>query len=326
MKIVFAGGSGHSDRVISTYKTIPGAEATAFCRTGRLENPKVSTSIPGIKEYADAIEMMVAEKPDILVSDGFFNTHAPIAAEALRRGIAVISDKPAATTFADYQMLAGCVHKPGAPLYWGFLTSRYQDCFYTVKKLVEEGAVGTVRMLNSQKSYTLGNRHEFYRHAETYGGTIPWISIHAIDWMAWVSGLKYTSAYSVQSSAYNRGHGDLEMTAISVFEMENGCTASVHSDYYRPDGSKIHGDDRLRVTGTDGILEVRGSQVYLLNAENDGEKPLPLLSPPRPLFPDFVHALQGRTGSLITPEDTLYATYVALKARESAETHEKVLL
>ncbi len=326
MKIVFAGGSGHSDRVISTYETIPGAVCTAFCRTGRSENPKAAARIPDLREYADAVEMMEAEKPDILVSDGFFSTHAPIAAEALKRGISVLSDKPAATAFEDYLALAELVRKPGAPLYWGLLTSRYQDCFYTAKKLVEGGAVGKVRMLNSQKSYTLGNRHEFYRHAETYGGTIPWVSIHAIDWMAWVSGLKYTSVYSVQSSACNRGHGDLEMTAISVLEMEDGCTASIHSDYYRPNGAKVHGDDRLRVAGTEGVLEVRGSKVYLLNAENDGETPLPLLSPPRPLFPDFVRALHGGTGSLISPEDSLYATYVALKARESAETHERILL
>jgi predicted dehydrogenase len=53
---------------------------------------------------------------------------------------------------------------------------------------IKQGSIGKVRLMNSQKSYKLGSRSEFYKHRQTYGGTIPWVGSHAIDWMYWLSG------------------------------------------------------------------------------------------------------------------------------------------
>ena len=58
---------------------------------------------------------------------------------------------------------------------------------------MRDGTVGQIRLMNAQKSYKLGRRNEFYKIRSTYGGTIPWVGSHAIDWLYWFSGEKFES-------------------------------------------------------------------------------------------------------------------------------------
>lgn len=316
MKICFCGGSGHSGSVLASLPRLKDVQASAFCRTYPGER-SAANALP-LKEYADLTQMLDVEHPDILVSDGMFNRHASDAAEALSRGIAVFCEKPVALDMEQFEMLRSLI-RPGGPLFWAMQTSRYMDCFYTAKQLTDQGIIGKIRMMNSQKSYKLGTRPAFFQDRSSYGGTIPWVSIHAIDWMLWIAGQNCQQISSFQSRLDNRGNGTMEMTALCMMQLEDGILAHVNTDYYRPDGAPTHGDDRLRIVGTEGILEVRDSQVYLTDADHDGQTPLPLQSPPRLLFEDFVHTMQGGTGSLITPQDSLYSTFVALKAQEAAD-------
>lgn len=317
MKICFSGGSGHSGSVIAALSRLPGAEPAGYCKT--YEEERMNAIRPlNLPEYPSLETMLEEVQPDILVSDGMFCRHTPDALVALRRGIPVFCEKPVSVSLDQFESLREALY-PEAPLFWAMQTSRYMDSFYTARLLVQGGAIGKIRMMNSQKSYQLGSRPAFFSHREQYGGTIPWVSIHAIDWMLWICGKRCRRVFSAQNSLDNRGNGSLEMTAVTLMELEDGILAHVNTDYYRPSNSPTHGDDRLRVVGTDGILEVRDNQVYLINSQNDGRNPQPLRQPPRLLFEDFVYALGGGTDCLITPKDSLYSTYVALYAQESAD-------
>lgn len=317
MKICFCGGSGHSGTVLAALPRLKDVQATAFCRTYPGERSAAASNLP-LKEYSDLAQMLDTEHPDILVSDGMFSRHSTDAAEALSRGIAVFCEKPVALNMDQLEILRSYI-RPDGPLFWAMQTSRYMDCFYTAKQLTDQGVIGKIRMMNSQKSYKLGTRPAFFQDRSSYGGTIPWVSIHAIDWMLWIAGRRCQKISSFQSRLDNRNNGTMEMTALSIMELEDGILAHVNTDYYRPDSAPTHGDDRLRIVGTEGILEVRDSQVYLTDASHDGQTPLPLQSSPRLLFEDFVHTMRGGEGSLITPEDSLYSTFVALKAQEAAD-------
>lgn len=320
IRVCFCGGSGHSGSVVAALPKLPEVELRGFCRTYPEEAMKAISPL-GLKEYSTLEEMLDAEKPDILVSDGMFSRHGADALTALRRGIAVFCEKPAVLTTDQYQELYDAATRPGAPLFWTMQTSRYMDCFYTAKLLADAGAIGQIRMMNSQKSYKLGKRPAFFSTRETYGGTIPWVSIHAIDWMLWICGKPCLSAAGFQSRLDNHNNGTMEMTAVSVLELADNVIADVHTDYYRPENAPTHGDDRLRIVGSAGVLEVRDSMVYLINDTHDGCQPMPLSHAPRLLFEDFVRTMQGESGGLITTKDCLYSTYVALKAQEAADQH-----
>lgn len=272
--------------------------------------------------YNQLNEMLDAEKPDILVVDNLFAERFPAEKEALSRGIHVYTDKPAATSFKDLENLYHIAVKNNA-IIWAMHTIRYESSFYTAKLLIEQGVIGKVRMVNCQKSYRLGVRPSFYSKRKTYGGTIPWVAIHGIDLIRMVTGYEFKSVYSLQSSADNFGNGDMEMIATSSFEMENDILATVTADYYRPSNAHSHDDDRLRVVGTKGIIEVSrrdgDHEVRLINDSDKGITPIPRKTPSITIFEDFVNTINGKGSGILTMRDTFMNTLAAIYAQESAD-------
>ena len=170
---------------------------------------------------------------------------------------------------------------------------RYNPAFYTAWHAVREGKIGEVRLINAQKSYRLGSRPEFFKHRQSYGGTIPWVGSHAIDWVYWFSGQEFVSVMSHHSTMANRGLGSMEMTGLCHFRLTNEVFASVNIDYLRPSTAETHGDDRVRVAGTRGVIEVRHGRVYLISEEEQGTRELSLMETDG-IFLDFARQVRGK--------------------------------
>jgi predicted dehydrogenase len=195
---------------------------------------------------------------------------------------------------------------------------RYAPEFYSAWRAVQDGAVGSVRLVNTRKSYKLGQRPSYYTQRETYGGTIPWVGIHAIDWIQWFSGESFRAVRAQHSAQHNHGFGDLEVSALCQFTMSNEVLASASIDYLRPDSALTHGDDWVRVVGTDGVIEVRQGRVHLINGETAGEEELPVACD-RQIFQDFVNDIDGNGPSLLSPQEIFATTKACLLARRSAD-------
>ncbi len=89
--------------------------------------------------------------------------------------------------------------------------------------------------------------------------------------MRWTTGREY-----VQASAWhgNNDHPDypgFQDQAGVLFKLDNGGTAMTNLDYLRPEPAPTHGDDRLRIAGSEGVLEVlgAGTDVNLITAADD---------------------------------------------------------
>ena len=94
--------------------------------------------------------------------------------------------------------------------------------------------------------------------------------------------------------------------------------ASVSADVMRPKMAPTHDDDRLRLVGSEGILEVRGGKVYVIDC--DGERELPLVNTETELFEEMVLEMQGKAVCRVTAEDAFFATKTALLARDSEDS------
>ncbi|MCI8361103.1 MAG: Gfo/Idh/MocA family oxidoreductase [Clostridiales bacterium] len=280
---------------------------------GRLALSKTGRELP---LFADWREMLDTLRPDIAAVDCLFSHHAEVACFALERGIHVFSEKPAATTVEDLRMLEETAARSGARLF-SMLTARFDPWFYTARKLVEAGELGDLLLAGGQKSYKLGRRPAFFHRRETYGGTIPWVGIHTVDQLLWLTGRKCTEVYAKQTTLGNGGHGELETAAALLLELEGGLPAHVNIDYGRPQNAPSHGDDRVRLVGTKGVLEVRGDRVFLINDRQDGREPVENMTP-EPIFDGFIRLLQGSDDPMYAGCDGLTATRVCLAARESA--------
>lgn len=326
MKGCFYGNTGHGLTALLAKDKLPQADFTACCSSFAGEKMNKLIQFAGtvgchLNEYSNLSEMLHAEKPDILVVDNRFAEHVHAEKMALSLGIHVYTDKPVATTIEELDELRCCAEKTGTHL-WAMHTTRYDPWYHTAKLLVQQGAIGKVRMVNCQKSYRLGVRPSFYSDRKTYGGTILWVAIHAIDMIRMVTGNEFISVYSTQSVSDNKGNGEMEIITAANFEMENEILATITTDYYRPAGAHSHDDDRLRIVGTEGIIEVARHEgeheVHLLNDTDKGFLPVQQIKPPL-IFEDFVHTIEGYGSGILNMHETMQNAAAAIYAQKSAD-------
>lgn len=98
--------------------------------------------------------------------------------------------------------------------------------------------------------------------------------------------------------------------------------ASVSADVMRPSSAPTHDDDRLRLVGSEGILEVRGGHVYVIDGK--GERELSPVHTEKELFEEFMLEILGDGKCRVSAEDAFSATRTALAARESQDTGKTV--
>lgn len=271
--------------------------------------------------YGDYREMLLKEKPDVAVVDNFYGQHAQVILDAFAAGCHVLSEKPAAADPAQLERIREAWKQAGTA-FAAMFTYRYDGAFYCAKRLIEEGRIGEIQLLNAQKSYKYGKRPAFMEKRETYGGTLPWVGIHAIDWILWMSGGRFESVTALQSASAAPNGVCPETTALAQFRMKEGKMASVAVDYLNPETAPAHGDDRIRVVGTKGVLEVRDGSVILTNAAGVQH---PEKLPAGDLFEDFLRQAEGTGCCRISAEDTFAATRAALLAQQAADSGERVL-
>lgn len=320
MKIVQIGNAGHASYAYPGIKAHNIDFAGLSAGSAGIESEGTAAYLESLKRrgfspklYSDWKEMLEIEKPDIAIVDPWFNDHGKIALYALENRINVFCDKPVATDFETLEKIEKCSKARLAAMF----ETRVNPTFKAAKKAIDEGKIGKVRMMDSRKSYKLGKRPAFYSSRETYCGIIPWVAIHAIDWMKWLSGEHYTEVVGAALSRLDNGqNGDMDITSSAQFMMTNDVIATVTADMYRPMSAPTHGDDRVRVVGTKGIVEVTAGKATLISDEAGGVIELPN-EPEGDIFEDFLAHLSGESNHL-TKESCIESTYWALKADERA--------
>lgn len=315
------GSRGHYGTVLRELEALPELRVVAYADGGDTAEPIAAWCREhrhDARSFDDHRAILDRARPDVLVVCGPFEAHAAMSIEAIERGVHVITEKPAALTLGQLdQLRAACERNPAVHLA-GMMFSRYDPGVFTAKRLIDSGAIGEVRLLNARKSYRLGTRAPYYHARETYGGTIPWVGSHAIDWVLWLGGRQPQRVYATHSTAFSAGNGTMERSALCHFTLEGERFASVSIDVFRPENSPTHGDDWIRVVGTAGVLEARPNTVTLINPDNDGTKSVPV-SCERGFLRDFIDHIEGRAHAPIDTQSTLDLTRACLLARQSAD-------
>lgn len=321
LKVCIIGESGHfplaTNRAVESKNFVITAVADGSEKTG-CENVLAHTrkANPDARKYTDYIEMLNAEKPDIAVVNPYLTYNAKVSIDCLNRGIHVFCEKPAVTALDDLNKVKDAWQKNGV-LFSVMLASRFAPAVVAAKEFITEGGIGDLRLINTQKSYKLGNRSAMYRNKEFYGGTIPWVGSHAIGWINHFAQKKFLTVFAAQSCMENNGHGDMEVTAACNFTLEDEIIATASIDCLRPSAAATHGDDRIRAVGTKGIVEVCGGEAFVI--DDSGERVLPL-APQKHIFDEFIKAVRGEANVLPSVDESFYITEICLKARMSAES------
>lgn len=322
LRIGLIGSAGHTHYATTVIEDNPDLEVVGIASGPEDESAEslantVEMCSPGFRTYERYPRMLSEENLDIVVVAPYFGHICEVTIAALEHDLNVFAEKPLATSLEQLSRLREAYQRSSRRL-MAMFGSRYHPWFVRLSREIENGTIGEIRLLNAQKSYKLGNRGEPYLTRENYGGTIPWVGIHAIDWINWFTPGAFRSVTAHHSATGNRGHGDLETTAVAQFRLEEDVFATVSLDYLRPESSSTHGDDRIRIVGTKGVVEVRDRQPFLIADGTDGER---VLSMPETvtIFEDFVGWVRGRSDPVVSPRDSFAATEAAVKARQSAD-------
>jgi predicted dehydrogenase len=324
-KIVSIGGWGHFFEVFQTLEKYEGAQLVGAAPAYAGEDMSLLAGHPLAEQvpmFGTIDELLAAVDADIAIVStrpGFIAAAVIRAAEA---GLDIIAEKPLGATLEENRAIADAVAKNGVRL-MAIFSMRALPVFQTARRLVREGTIGRPVLMNARKSYKYGDekaRPEWFGKREIYSGTFPWIGIHALDMIQFTTGLLPVQVAALQRNQTHLTRPDCEDTCCGIFELEGGAQATVSVDYFRPMSSKTHGDDWVRIVGTEGVIEARACEESVMLLK-DGDVPQSVpLDVPENLFIPFIEGRDGLTGTA----DALALSRACLIARQAAD-EKKVL-
>jgi predicted dehydrogenase len=176
-------------------------------------------------EAVDCEAVIVATPPE---------EHADPCRTALEHGLAVLVEKPFTSRLDEAIELVELAEEREAPLVVG-QNYRYMRAFRTVRRLVQEGALGNVHSVSAHY-YRVPHVMPKYRYA--LDDTVLWgAGIHHLDALRWVLG---RDAVAVMAQRYKAPGGDLKDGASMqvLLELEGG-TRVVYSASYESSGHEF---------------------------------------------------------------------------------------
>ena len=268
--------------------------------------------------YEDHEEMLREEKLDVV---GVCNTdgeRAEAIISAAEAGCHIIAEKPLSRTLPELDRVREAIESRQLKMTM-LLTMRCESLYIAAKKVMDDGHIGVVAQMTAQKSYKLGNRPEWCKSRKTFSGVIPYIGIHMVDLMRWIGGREFVEAMAFGGNVTRPQVREMEDNASVVFKMDNGGSATLRIDYLRPQTAPAHGDDRLRLAGDKGVLEVRGADNLVTVITADRGVWQPAIPDAQDFFAEFLKSLDGECDPPVPAEDCYRATEICLLARESQD-------
>jgi predicted dehydrogenase len=328
MRIGILGLKGHQGVVFKGAEELGGCSVVAVSDDSPRELEafvKQNSLAKGAQTYADWRMLLEHSMLDVCVVCDENGVRADQLIALAERNIHIVTEKPLATSLNDLTRVRAALENSKSRMTM-LLTMRHEPKYMTMRKLVQSGAIGAVCLATSQKSYRFETRPDWQKSRQRLGGTIPYIGIHAVDLIRWVTGQDFTHVAAFHGNGGTPEFKETEDQASLLLRCANGASATVRLDYLRPGTAPTHGDDRLRIAGSSGIIEALGSEADLM-LMTDSEGPRKIKpEPSNNLFVDFVESLRTGRPSRIPAEDCFYVTEVVLKAREAADDRKLVEL
>ena len=319
--IVIIGASGHWPYATNGLKACPDATLSGVAPGLSEEMERVQSVFKkqvadGVPVFEDWKSMLDEVQPDVAVINPYFYLNGPITIQCLERGIHCYTEKPLTFYREELERIQALVDAKDLKLST-MLNYRYDPAFHAAFQAVQEGRVGTPIQITAQKSYRSGPKPEWQHTREQFGGLISWVGSHALDWITWVTNNGIGEIKAMETTQDNHGNGEMESSSIVLMRLKNGGQAAANIDYLRPKGASSHGDDRLRVAGINGVVEVMNNQAKLITS--DGEEVL-TLEEPKQMFAEFLKHIDDDGHPYRQSLDDVYAlTDACIRAQEAAD-------
>lgn len=315
LRVGLYGRNGH--QIHSLLENHPWAELAAIACFDRALLPDSLRDRQEIQSYDSLGELLTNAEVDLVsLCSPRRVDQARDAIACLRAGKHVYAEKPAALYEADLDEILAVAAETGRAFYEMDGTI-FSPQILAMREVVRSGKLGTVVQVFVQKSYPYYDGRP--QDEAIDGGLIGQNAVHAARFIEHLTGIRIVKSCGFETGLGNPGTGDLQMAASLSFSLENGGCATVLANYLNPRGTKIWGNEDVRIFGTKGMVEATaGCQKTRLVLGDEDLGALEWNEPVEEYFLQIARHLLGQGTLPFTQEEALHPTRVVLRAKAGA--------
>ena len=316
---------------------VPNADVVALYGGARAPELAAEFEVP-VEATLDALLARSDVDAILLASPTQIHRDQTLAAAAA--GKHVFTEKPIAATLPEIDDMVGACRSAGVLLGVNAVT-RYRTGFRMAKRLIDEGAIGDVRMVRHTYGHTgWGFPPEHWINLPEAGSPFLDQGSHCNDAIRWAVGDEVSTVYAVYHDYGQETQSNL--SAMITLTFEHGVMCSIWASYEFPrpglDPTKWTGD--YLFVGSDGMLDVQYRGTTRLGKgegwETIYEHP-PVDGSGAVFDPNFVYAYADQVADfaaaieegrdpLVTGEEARKGIEIGLAADRSARTGQVVKL
>ncbi|MDX2055963.1 MAG: Gfo/Idh/MocA family oxidoreductase [Polyangiaceae bacterium] len=230
-------------------------------------------------QAADSLDRILDDPEVRLVAAAAIpNLRGPLGCRVMRAGKDYFTDKTPFTTLAQLEEARQAVLDTGRKYAVYYSERLHVECAVFASELLEQGAIGRVVSVTGFGPHRLDapSRPAWFFDREQYGGILCDIGSHQFEQFLHYSGATDATVLSATvSNTHSPAYPELEDLGEAHLLGNNGATNYVRVDWLTPKASRIWGDGRTFILGTEGYIEMRkyievgredgGDQLYLVN-------------------------------------------------------------
>lgn len=200
----------------------------------RIDRAKLLSGASGMTAYADYREMVLREKPDIVVITLPHDLHKEAAVFCVEAGCHVLLEKPMALNAKQCDDIIQAVRRSGVRLMVGH-TQHFLAENIVAKKLIEDQTqrLGQLVMMNDTRhtAYYTAERPAWFLDKQRSGGGILFnLGSHSVDRLMWLGNAKIVKVRALLS--YYGPAGDVEGSGVVFLENEAGVPSTISQSGY----------------------------------------------------------------------------------------------
>ncbi len=276
LKVAVIGCGGISNVHLDSINSSKQARLIAVCDIDQ-ERAKEKAKMYQVPYYFDYRQVLDLELDAVHICTSHY-THVEIALAAIRKGIAVLTEKPMATKLVDADAMIAAAKDSQVPLGVIF-QNRYNHSSIVVKDIVETSQLG--KLLGCRMAVHWFRNDAYYDTSDWRGS---WItegggalinqSIHTVDLMQWIMG----DVESLQASIANRGHRSIEVEDVveASLRFKNGAVGSLYAttcySYNADILLEIHGELGVAIIEADqAVIRINGEPAKIIQPSKDNQ-------------------------------------------------------
>jgi predicted dehydrogenase len=307
LKIGVVGCGGIGAVHVRSWAKVDGARVAAACDAD-LERARAAGA-PAYDDFARMLDEQPLDAVDICTPP---HLHAPLALEALGRGLPVLCEKPLARNPEEARRIVGAAEKAGVLLMTAFC-HRFHPPVEAVHELIRNGTLGRVLMFRNRFGTRFaGVEDRWFSDREIAGGgALMDTSVHSVDLFRHLVGEVAQAAGALAS--FNPAITDVEDSAAILLTADTGAIGVIEASWMTPWSAnvvEVYGENGAAVIDYDSgqtRYRLQGAEVWKEIPNTNGDRFVEELR-------HFAAVLRGETGPRVTGQDGLRAVEVIYQA------------